>query len=61
MHNNNHLMFDLLKKVSQIFNNELTQYEKLQVNVENEYLAMSSGAFNPQFLAKIKRSKADNK
>ncbi len=28
--------------------------------LEIEYLVMSCGAFNPRFLAKIKRSKADN-
>jgi len=54
-------MINLLKKVIQIFNEELTQYEKLRVNDENEYLAMSCGAFNPRLLAKIKRSNADNK
>jgi hypothetical protein len=54
-------MINLLKKVMQIFNKELTQYEKLHVNDENEYLVMSCGAFNPQLLARIKRSKADNK
>ena len=53
-------MINLLKKVIQIVNEELAQYEQLRVNAENEYLAMSCGAFNPRFLAEIKRSKADN-
>ena len=53
-------MINLLKKVVQIVNQELAQYEQLRVNAENEYLAMSCGAFNPRFLAEIKRSKADN-
>ena len=50
-------MNNLIKKVMQIFNGELTRYEQLRVNAENEYQAMSCGAFNPRFLAKIKRSK----
>lgn len=54
-------MINLLKKAIQMFNGELAQYEKLHANAENEYLAMSCGAFNPRFLAKIKRSKVDNK
>jgi len=54
-------MINLLKKVIQIVNEELAQYEQLRVNAENEYMAMSCGAFNPRLLAKIKRSKADNK
>ncbi len=53
-------MINLLKKGMQIFNSELAQGEQLRVNAENEYQAMSCGAFNPRFLAKIKRSKADN-
>ena len=40
---------------------ELSQYEKLRVNAENEYQAMSCGAFNPRFLAMIKKSKVDNR
>jgi len=53
-------MINLLKKGMQIFTEELTQHEQLCINAENEYQAMSCGAFNPRFLAKIKRSKADN-
>ena len=53
-------MINLLKKGIQILNEKLAQYEKLRVNAETEYLTMSCGAFNPRFLAKIKRSKADN-
>jgi|LGVC01.1.fsa_nt_gb hypothetical protein len=53
-------MIKLLKKGIQILNEELAQHEQLRVNAENEYQAMSCGAFNPRFLAKIKRSKADN-
>jgi hypothetical protein len=53
-------MINLLKKGIQLLNGELAQYEQLRVNAENEYQAMSCGAFNPRFLAKIKRSKADN-
>ena len=54
-------MINLLKKIIQIVNEELAQYEQLRVNAENEYMAMSCGAFNPRLLARIKRSKADNK
>ena len=32
-------------------------YEQLQMDDENEFLAMSCGAYNPRFLAKIKRCK----
>ncbi len=53
-------MINLLRKAIQIVNEELAQYQQLRVNAENEYQAMSCGAFNPRFLAKIKRSKADN-
>ena len=53
-------MIKLLKKGIQILNEELAQHEQLRVNAENEYQAMSCGAFNPRFLAKIKRSKADD-
>ncbi len=53
-------MINLLKKAIQIVNEELAQYEQLRVNAENEYLTMSCGAFNPRFLAEIKRSKTDN-
>ena len=53
-------MIKLFKKGIQIFNEELAHYEQLRVNAENEYLAMSCVAFNPRFLAKVKRSKANN-
>ncbi len=53
-------MINLLKKGIQILSGEPGQYEQLRVNAENEDQAMSCGAFNPRFLAKIKRSKADN-
>ena len=53
-------MINLLKKGMQIFNRKLAQCEQLDVNAENEYQAMCCGAFNPRFLAKIKKSKADN-
>ena len=53
-------MISLLKKAIQIVNEELAQHEQLRINAENEYQALSCGAFNPRFLARIKRSKADN-
>jgi hypothetical protein len=53
-------MINLLQKAIQILSEELARYEQLRVNAENEYLVMSCGAFNPRFLAKIKRSKVDN-
>ncbi len=53
-------MINFFKKKIQTFNEERAQYEQLRVNAENEGLAMSCGAFNPQFLAKIKTSKVDN-
>ena len=54
-------MIDLLKKGIQILNGEYTQYEQLRVSAENEYQAMCCGTFNPRLLAKIKRSKANNR
>jgi len=54
-------MINLLKKGMQILKGEHTQYEQLQVSAEYEYQAMCCGTFNPRLLAKIKRSKADNK
>ncbi|MGB5395977.1 MAG: hypothetical protein WBN96_02405 [Gammaproteobacteria bacterium] len=54
-------MINLLKKGMQILNGEYAQYEQLRVSAEHEYQAMSCGTFNPRLLAKIKRSKADNK
>ena len=53
-------MIKLLIKVIRILNGELAQHEQLRVSAENEYQAMSCGAFNPRLLAKIKRSKADS-
>ncbi len=53
-------MINLLKKGIQKLNKEPAQYEQLRVNAEYEYQAMSCGAFNRRFLAKIKRSKAEN-
>jgi len=53
-------MIKLLTKGIQLLNKDFAQYEQLRVNAENEYLVMSCGAFNPRFLAKIKRSQADN-
>ena len=53
-------MTNLLKKGMQKLNEEITPDEQLLINAENEYQAMSCGAFNPRFLAKIKRSKPEN-
>lgn len=53
-------MIDLLKKGVQILNGDFAQHEQLRVSAENEYQAMSCGAFSPRFLAKIKKSKAVN-
>ena len=39
----------------QILNEELTRYEQLRVNAENERQAMNCGAFSRNFLAMIKR------
>ena len=50
-------MINILKMGIQILNRESAQYEQLRVNAENEYQAMSCGAFNPRFLAKVKKSK----
>ena len=47
---------NLIKKGMQILSEELTRYEQLRVNAENEHQAMSCGAFSPRFLARIKRS-----
>jgi len=53
-------MINLLKSSMQILNEWLARYEQLRVNAENENQAMCCGAFNPRFLAMIKRSKANN-
>jgi hypothetical protein len=54
-------MINFFKKSMQGLNEELAQDEQLRVNAENEEQAMSCGAFNPRFLAMIKRSNADKK
>jgi hypothetical protein len=51
-------MINLLKKIKRVLIEALGQYRQLRVNAENEYQAMSCGAFNPHFLAKIRRCKA---
>ncbi len=61
MHNNNLPVFDFFIKGMRILNNESDQHQLLSGNAENEYQAMSCGAFNPRFLAMVKRSKADEK
>ena len=53
-------MISFLKKKIQILNGEHAQHEQSRVNAENEYLAMCCGSFNPRFLAKIKRCKAQD-
>ncbi len=53
-------MIYLMKKRIQMVNDEITRNEQLRVNAENEYHAMSCGAFNPILLARIKRSKPEN-
>jgi hypothetical protein len=54
-------MIHLLKSAKQIINALLAQYEQFRINAENEYQAMSCGAFNPRFLAKIKKTRVNNK
>ena len=61
MHNNNLPVFDFFIKGMRILNNESDQHQLLSGNDENEYQAMSCGAFNPRFLAMVKRSKAGEK
>ena len=53
-------MINILTKGIQILSEEFAQYQQLRINVENESHAMSCGAFNPRFIAKIRRSKASN-
>ncbi len=53
-------MIGLLKKGMQILDKGFAQYEQLRINDENEYQAMSCGALNPRFLARIKRTEVDN-
>ena len=52
-------MIDLLKNRMRILNKWLTRYEQLRDNADNEYQAMCCGAFNPRFLAMVKKSKTD--
>lgn len=54
-------MYNLLKQESTMLNDTLSQREQLLVNAEYEYQAMSCGAFNPRFLAMVKRCKAEYK
>ena len=51
-------MIDFIQKRIEKLYGELSQYEQLRVNAENEYQAMSCGAFNPRFLAMIKEVKS---
>jgi hypothetical protein len=53
-------MTNLIRKVMQILNDELTRYRQWRINTEYERQAMNCGAYNPRFLAKIKRSKQDS-
>ena len=50
-------MMNLLESRMQILNKWLARYEQLRINAENENQAMCCGAFNPRFLAKIRKSK----
>lgn len=53
-------MKNLFKKAMHILSEEFSQYEQLSANTENECHVVNSGAFNLQFLAKVKKSDADN-
>ena len=53
-------MKHLLKSVIQMIYELLDQYQQFRINAENEFQAMSSGALNPRFLAKIKKTRVDN-
>ena len=53
-------MINLLKKGMQILSKDFHQYEQLCTNAENERHVINCGAFNPRFLAKVKRNKADS-
>jgi len=55
------MMMNFLKNQILRLNDAFYQYRQLRVNAENEYLAMSCGSFNPRFLAKVKRVKAQNR
>jgi len=50
-------MITLFKNGMQRLNTALTYYRQLGASTEDEDMAMNCGAFNPRFLAKIKRSK----
>jgi len=50
-------MINLFNKVIQIVNEKPTQNERFRTNAENEYQAMRCGAFNPRFLAMVKKEK----
>ena len=52
-------MINFLKKRVQKFNKKFSQCEQLCINTENENQAMCCGAFNPRFLAMIKRRKTN--
>jgi hypothetical protein len=54
------MMLNFLKKRIRIFNGEPSKHEQSCANADNEYLAINCGSFNPRFLAKIKRCKAEN-
>jgi hypothetical protein len=53
-------MTNLIRKVMQLLNDKLTRYRQWRINTEYERQAMNCGAYNPRFLAKIKRSKQDS-
>lgn len=52
-------MINLFRKGMRIISKDLTQYDQLRVNAENEYHAMCCGVFSPRFSAKIKKCKTD--
>jgi hypothetical protein len=53
-------MLKLFKNGMQRLNATFGQYRQTAASAEDEDMAMSCGAFNPRFLAKIKRTKADS-
>ncbi len=54
-------MLEFMRKRKQAPNAEMPLSERSPVIDENEYLVMSCGAFNPRFLAKVKRSMEEKK
>ena len=50
-------MINYFKKIVQMLSKKFSQNNRLSVNAENEYQAMSCGSFNPRLLAMIKRNK----